>query len=48
MELKLQIAAGLSFAACLLIVPYGIETKLSIVSMSNGTILLIVPYGIET
>ena len=33
---------------CLLIVPYGIETLIGIISIIPHFFLLIVPYGIET
>ena len=48
MELKRAIIHGLSQLAGLLIVPYGIETKLKKEIISAVESLLIVPYGIET
>ena len=47
MELKLEIGGQSIAFNELLIVPYGIETILSMRSFSS-IVLLIVPYGIET
>ena len=47
MELKLENILLYIVAACLLIVPYGIETSFIDVS-TYSRVLLIVPYGIET
>ena len=49
MELKQDIREQLKKEVCnLLIVPYGIETKVNKKLSLLGVYLLIVPYGIET
>ena len=47
MELKLAFARPTASDTLLLIVPYGIETKLTNLPLTP-LLLLIVPYGIET
>ncbi len=47
MELKHEKLIEKFKSRCLLIVPYGIETKLTVPLLYLG-VLLIVPYGIET
>ena len=48
MELKLSGSCGLNQSPKLLIVPYGIETRLVYFRILRYGSLLIVPYGIET
>ena len=48
MELKHASSSDTAFSFLLLIVPYGIETIVFLVSYDDLDILLIVPYGIET
>ena len=48
MELKLLFSSDLLRYHGLLIVPYGIETTISLQCCSKPLQLLIVPYGIET
>ena len=48
MELKRDIASIISCGDTLLIVPYGIETRITGKPCDNWRLLLIVPYGIET
>ena len=47
MELKPGFSSWFFCDYCLLIVPYGIETKVHLFLLLNK-LLLIVPYGIET
>ena len=48
MELKLSVGFTHTEFVMLLIVPYGIETNISVTWYLIGILLLIVPYGIET
>ena len=47
MELKRSFGTPFIMAKSLLIVPYGIETRIGVAS-GRRIVLLIVPYGIET